>query len=164
MQENLLPPDERALRSHIESPAFVTGVEKGKWHIIGDLDWPILMVAVSASPREYAPSEFYFQFDLTGYPASPPTAAMWDQGTGKVLEPNLYPKGKRAGNVLRIVWPDKPCIYAPFDRLAIDPTHGGHPDWPQKYPHHAWNSKRDLAWVLRYLHELLNDDDYTGIQ
>lgn len=150
--------DERVLRQHIGSPAFTVGVAQKKWRIIGDLKWPHVLIAIAAAPRETGPPEFFFRFDLTDYPASPPTATLWNYQSADVLEEHLRPKGGRAQNVCRIVW-SEPCLYAPFDRVALT----RYPDWPQQFPNHAWNADRDLAWVLRYLHELLNDDEYKGI-
>ena len=61
--------------------------------------------------------------------------------------------------VFRCDWENGRALYAPFDRVALD----SHAAWRQQHPRHAWNAKRDLAWVLEYLHELLNDADYAGV-
>ena len=154
-----MPIDERVLRQHVASSAFTVGIAQEQWRIIGEIKWPYVLIAITAAPRETGPPEFFFRFNLANYPASPPTATLWDPQSAAVLEASLRPKGGRAGNVFRIVWQDKPCLYAPFDRVAL--TH--YPDWSQQFPKRAWNANRDLAWVLRYLHELLNDDEYEGV-
>ena len=161
MIEPSMPLDECSFRTHTKSAVFVAGVDEAKWRIVGSIEWPIVMIAISAADRTGAPSEFFFRFDLSDYPAAPPTARLWNLETGKDLEQNLRPTGERVSNVFRIVWPESPCLYAPFDRLAIAP--GRHPEWKQQYPNRSWTPKRHLTWVLKYLHELLNDHDYAGI-
>ena len=159
MGANSISPDERVLRQHLKSACFQDGMERGKWRIVDDQTWPVLIVAVTASEREKAPREFLLQFNLTNYPDSPPTATPWNATTGNVLEPEFRPKGEQVGHVFRHDWEKGRALYAPFDRVALD----GHPDWRKKYPRRVWNSSRDLAWVLKILHEMLNNDDYTGI-
>ena len=152
-------PDERALRDHITGPRFVDGVERGKWRVVGDVEWPHVLVAVSAAPRKDAPREFFLRVDVAGYPSSPPTLMPWDPVAGGVLGAESRPKGERAGLVFRSDWKKGAALYAPFDRVALK----GHSKWSRQHPRRIWNPGRDLAWVLQYLHDLLNDADYTGV-
>lgn len=156
---HLAPPDERAFREHITSPRFSDGIERGRWRIVGDINWPYVLVAVSAAPRENAPKEFFLRFDLAGYPTVAPTATPWNPTSGGILEAGLRPKGEHAGHVFRTDWEDGKALYAPYDRVALK----GHPGWPKQYPRRTWDAMKDLAWVLQLLHELLNEPDYTGI-
>ena len=39
----------------------------------------------------------------------------------------------------------------------------GHAKWPRQHPGETWDPAKDLAWVLRQLHRLLNDDLYLGV-
>lgn len=154
-----MTPDERALHEHLKSPRFMAGVEQKRWRIEGEIEWPHALIAVSAAPRPNAPGEFFLRFDLAGYPAAPPTAAPWDPDRGGVLAADRRPKGERAGVVFRCDWKNGTALYAPFDRVALT----GHGDWTKRHPLHAWNEKRNLAWVLEYLHGLLNAPDYAGV-
>lgn len=154
-----MPPDERALRGHIAGPRFIDGVERGKWRVVGDIEWPYVLVAVTAATRVNAPREYFLRVDAAGYPSSAPTLTPWDPETRDVLAADSRPKGERAGAIFRSDWADGEALYAPFDRVAL----GGHSGWRQKHPRHTWHAGRDLAWVLQYLHDLLNDADYTGV-
>ena len=154
-----MPPDERVLRQHVASARFQEGVDRGRWQIVGDIAWPVVMIALKAGPRDSAPSEYVLRFDLAGYPESAPTATPWNPTTGDVLEPALRPKGERVGHVFRTNWEDGRALYAPFDRVALN----GHSRWKTQHPRRVWDSSKDLAWLLQILHEMLNNDDYTGI-
>ena len=154
-----ISPDERVFREHVSSARFQEGVGRGRWRIVGDIAWPVVMVAVSAGPRDNAPSEYVLRFDLNGYPETAPTATPWNPTTGHVLEQELRPKGERVGLSFRADWEDGKALYEPFDRVALHV----HPDWTRKHPRRAWDSSRDLTWLLQILHEMLHNDDYTGI-
>ena len=154
-----MSPDERVLRQHVASARFQDGVERGRWQIVGDIGWPVVMIAVSAGPRDSAPSEYVLRFDLAGYPETAPTATPWNPTTGDVLESALRPKGERVGHVFRTDWEGGRALYAPFDRVALN----GHSSWKKQHPRRAWDSSKDLGWLLQILHEMLNNDDYTGI-
>ena len=159
MMVEAMAPDERALRSHLERPAFVEGLARGRWRVMGQVDWPHVLVAVSAAPRDNGPPEFFLRFNLDGYPASAPTATPWDPETSDKLELDRRPKGEVVGHIFRTDWEEGDALYAPFDRVALK----RHPAWSQKYQGQAWDPSKDLAWVLRQLHRLLNDDLYLGV-
>lgn len=154
-----LSPDERVLRQHVVSARFQEGMDRGRWRIVGDITWPVAMITITAGRRHGAPSEYLLRFDLAGYPDSPPTATPWNATTGDVLEANFRPKGNQVGRVFRSDWENGRALYAPFDRVALN----GHSNWMTDHPRKVWNSSRDLAWLLQILHEMLNNDDYTGI-
>ena len=154
-----IPPDERALRQHVASARFQEGVYRGRWQIVDEAAWPIVMITVTAARRDGAPSDYLLRFDLSGYPESAPTATPWNATTGSVLESELRPKGERVGHVFRTDWEDGRALYAPFDRVALN----GHPNWMTQHSRQVWDPSKDLAWLLQILHEMLNNDDYTGI-
>ena len=154
-----MSPDERVLRQHVASARFQEGVDRGRWQVLGDIAWPVVMIALTAGPRDSAPSEYVLRFDLAGYPESAPTATPWNPKTGNVLESALRPKGERVGHVFRADWNGGRALYAPFDRVALN----GHSSWKNQHPRRIWNSSKDLSWLLQILHEMLNNDDYTGI-
>ena len=154
-----MPPDERVFRDHVISARFQDGVGRGRWQIVGDIAWPVVLVAVAAGRRDNAPSEYVLRFDMSGYPETAPTATPWNPTNGGVLEQGLRPKGIRVGYVFRTDWKEGKALYAPFDRVALH----SHPKWTRQHPRRAWDSSRDLTWLLQILHEMLNNDDYTGI-
>ena len=154
-----MSPDERVLRYHVTSTRFQEGVERGRWRIVGDTAWPVVLVAVAAAPRDSAPFEYFLRFDLAGYPDTAPTATPWSLTTGDVLQQELRPKGARVGHVFRADWENGRALYAPFDRVALN----SHPNWQTEHPRRVWDSSKDLTWLLQILHEMLNNDDYTGI-
>ena len=156
---SVISPDEQVFREHISNPRFLDGVHRGRWRIEGETDWPYVVISVSAAQRDGAPPQFYLRFDLSNYPISAPTVSPWNPETGRVLEPNLRPKGANVAHVFRSDWEEGKALYAPFDRVALQ----SHPDWQSRYPRRAWDSQRDIIWVLQYIHEILNCDDYEGI-
>jgi hypothetical protein len=147
-----LPPsaEERVLRAHLERAEFLAGVRERRWRLIS-LEWPTAMIAVAAAARRGAPREFFFRFDLTGYPRQGPNAFPWDVETDANLAADKRPKGERVGLAFRADWQG---MYLPVDRSAIS----GH-NWRSW----RWDDTKEITFYLRLLYELLNDDDYTGI-
>lgn len=154
-----LAPDERALRAALDAAAFRSGVDGGRWRLV-DLNWPIGVFAVSAAERPNSPSEYGLRIDLTRYPQDAPTAAPWDLGLNAPLAADGRPKGARADHVFRTDWEHGEALYAPWDRKGLN----AHSEWAQNHPADAWHSGRDVAFFLSRVHELLNADDYSGIQ
>lgn len=76
-----------------------------------------------------------------------------------MLDQDRRPKGGRAGPAFRPDWKSGAALYLPFDRVALE----AHPQWRTRYRHRAWNGRRDLAWALRFLHDLLDDPDCLGV-
>jgi hypothetical protein len=157
--EQLIAPDERAVREHLRAARFQAGVDARYWRLVAEVAWPHALIAVSAAARPGAPSEFLLFFELNGYPLSAPTAGPWDADTNALLDAARRPKGERAGHVFRADWENGRALYAPWDRVALE----GHPGWAAQYPRFAWNAKRDLAFYLENVHEILTDGDYVGI-
>ena len=156
---NPMSPDERVFREHVTSARFQEGVERRRWRIVDDIAWPVVIVAVAAAPRDNAPPEYILRFELTGYPETAPTATPLEPTTGGVLEQGLRPKGERVGHVFRTDWEGGKALYAPFDRVALN----SHTNWRTQHPRREWDSSKDLTWLLQILHEMLSNDDYTGI-
>lgn len=155
-----MAPDERTLRGHLAGGGFRSGVESGMWRLLS-LEWPFALVAISAAPRGSAPTEFVVRFELSGYPNVAPTGGIWDAEAGTSLPQNKRPKGDKLALVFRAdrwVAGDN-AMYAPWDRLGLQ----AHPNWQQEAPHFAWNSSRDLTFILENLHGLLNSDEYIGV-
>ena len=131
--------DERVFREHVSSDQFTDRVERGNWRVVGDIEWPHVLIAVSAAPRDGAPEEFFLRFNLAGYPNSAPTATPWDPQKGDVLGEEQRPKGDRVGLVFRSDWEGGIALYAPFDRVALN-SHG---DWKSRYPRQTWDARKE---------------------
>ena len=152
-------PDERVLREHLTDFRFETGVKQGRWRIVGCIEWPHVLVAVSAGQRKNSPNEFFLRFDLSGYPVEAPTATPWDTTVAGVLAPELRPKGEHVAHVFRSDWESGLALYAPFDRIALR----SHPDWQRTHASYAWDATKNITWILQILYRWLNDEDYKGI-
>lgn len=154
-----MAPDERALRDHLAGGGFRAGAVAGRWRLI-DVAWPYVTVAVTAACRPNSPTEFTLRFECSGYPHIAPTGGIWDLVSGTLLAADRRPKGERAGQLFRTDgWAaGATAMYAAWDRAGLL----AHPEWAQKYPLLAWNSTRDLTFILDKVYEVLNGDDYVG--
>lgn len=148
-------PDQRALLACLESPRFRSGVDSGKWRVVA-IEWPYVYLAVSAAPRGGAHIEYGLRAELTGYPQQPPACTAWSLEHNRQLTPDERPKGERAGDVFKHSWKEGEALYAPWDRSCAR-----YSDWATKHPALAWHAGRDLTFVLRQVHDLLNDVDET---
>jgi hypothetical protein len=151
-------PDERALAADLAGARFRDGASRGFWRVLS-LEWPFLLVAVSAAPRSGAPGEFVLKIECSGYPTQAPTACPWDTETNAVLPAEKRPKGERAEQVFRSDWENGRALYAPWDRVALS----GHSEWPARHARSMWHAHRDITFFLTNVYELVNDDDYRGI-
>lgn len=155
-----MTPDERALREHLNGGRFMAGVAAGRWRLIS-IEWPYVVVAVSAAERPSSPTEFVLRIEVAGYPQIAPTGGLWDITTNTWLPADQRPKGERIAQLFRMDgWAGAPnAMYAAWDRIGLQ-THGG---WADSNPLEAWNPTRDLSFILINVHEHLNADDYLGI-
>jgi len=155
-----LTPEERAFRTHVAGGRFRSGTGRGHWRLVeADLAWPNVLIAVSAAPREGAPTEFFLKFDLSGYPTAAPTAGAWHPTEHRWLTAAERPKGGRAEKAFRADWREGQALYIPGDRLAI----GGHENWAGQSPGWAWDPTEGITRYLRHVHTLLNEDEYRGV-
>ena len=160
MTATALAPDERALRQHLHGARFQAGLQARKWRLVS-LEWPVAIIAVAATLRIGAPSEFAIRFHLGGYPDAAPTGSLWDVAASTHLLAAVRPKGDRVAIIFRCDGWLGGCLamYAAWDRVGLQ----AHPEWAQRYPRTAWHAKRDLAFILENVHEMLNADDYLGV-
>ena len=160
MTDIAIGPDERAVRAHLNSGAFLAGVAAGRWSVVG-VEWPYVTVMVSAAPREGAPPGYTIRFELSGYPTIAPTGCIWDIERNEPLAAELRPKGDEVAILFRVdAWPAAPnAMYAPWDRLALV----DHAGWSTTAPHFAWHEGRTLTFILNELHRIFHSDAYLGI-
>lgn len=153
-----VPPDERVFRAHVESAAFQSGLDRGRWRPVR-VEWPHALIAVAAAPRPGGPAEYVLRFDCRNYPQDAPTARLWDLERDCPLETGRWPGGTgRVSAVFRPEWQNGTCLYLPCDRVSA----AGHHDWPAKHPSLTWSPDRDITLYLRAVHDLLHSRDYTG--
>lgn len=154
-----IAPDEHAVRDHLRSGRFRAGVAARRWRLVS-VEWPFVLIAVSAAQRPNSPTEFVLRLEMTGYPHTAPTGSLWDVDANTSLAAEMRPKGQREQLFRTDGWTGgATAMYAPWDRIALQ----SHPDWPQKYPLQSWNPSRDLSFILSNVHDALNADDYLGI-
>lgn len=153
-----VPPDQLVLQADLAAPEFRYGEIQGKWRHAATA-WPHVTIAVSAAKRPNAPEKYGFRFECSGYRHTPVTAQPWDLQSGTALPPARWPTGRLLiPSVFRPEWKNGVCLYLPCDRMSIE----GHGDWIHKHPNRLWQSQRGIICYLEQLHDLLNQDDYSG--
>lgn len=156
----VMGPDERTFRAHVHGGRFQRGVVGMRWKLVR-IQWPHAIITVAATPRDGAPLEYAFRFELTNYPQVPPTAQPWDVAHDTPLAFPQWPQGRsRVPAAFRPDWHGGQCLYLPCDRISID----GHHAWHSQHPSMIWSPQGDITQYLRILHELLTSSDYTGIR
>ena len=153
-----MAPDERAVREDLRSARFQLGVDGGRWRLLS-FEWPVGFFAVAAAERPGSPVEYVLRIDFSGYPQHAPTATPWDLDCNDQLSADERPKGQHVGHVFRTDWNHGQALYAPWDRVALE----GHSNWVNDHVVYAWHPRRDIAFFLGCVYDLLNDDDYTGV-
>ena len=154
MSEELLSPDERMLRLHLESGRFRSGTAAGWWWLVS-LDWPHLVIGIKARDG----IEYGFRFHCADYPHTAVTAQPWDLEQNARLLANRWPKGRaRVSYAFNPGWKNGTCLYLPCDRLSIQ----GHENWRHEHPALLWDPQKGICKYLGIIHELLNSSDYGG--
>ena len=154
MSEELLPPDERMLRLHLESGRFRSGTAAGWWRLVS-LAWPHLVIGIKARDG----IEYGFRFHCADYPHTAVTAQPWDLEQNARLPANRWPKGHaRVSYAFNPGWKNGTCLYLPCDRLSIQ----GHENWRHEHPALLWDPQKGICKYLGIIHELLNSSDYGG--
>jgi hypothetical protein len=149
---------ERLFRDDVTSGDFAAGVDRGYWNMLS-LSWPIALIEVAAAPRENAPDGYVLRFDLSGYPDAP-TAQLWDPQADAPLAVSQWPGGgERTLRAFNPAW-NPNALYLPIDRLALL----GHDAWRAIPGTHVWDPAGDITQYVRLVHELLNEDCYTGVR
>ncbi len=159
-QTEIVRPDERAFRDHVEGAAFRSGVARGRWRLV-DVHWPHAIFAVSAVPREGAPDEYGFRFNLAGYPQQAPTAQPWDLDRGAPLAHSDWPGGgaqSRVALAFNPGWKGGQALYLPCDREALP----GHSAWLTLHPDLLWTPDKTITFFLQIIYDLLHSSGYRG--
>jgi len=167
-----MPTPQEIFGRDLASDAFQAGCVRGRWGFLDDSNrpegvlpivWPNAVIWIVAAARPKSPARYYFYFDLTGYPAAAPTSHCWDPATRTLLPDPKWPCSRDAQELtFRKEYPGngRRALYAPWDRMAREG--GGHAEWTA-LAGLFWNpEKHTIADYLRFTHELLNADHYTG--
>lgn len=141
----------KAVLKDLASPRFRVGAASNRWRLVSD-NFPMLIFAVAAIEACGARGEYFFRFELSGFPTTAPEVNIWDPGANARLILAHRPKGSP-----RIVeafkdWGDN-TVYRPWDRKA-----GAHNNWNATHPTLAWRPDRDLAFILEDLYGLLTSN------
>jgi hypothetical protein len=147
-------PDHRAFSASLKLPVFRMGAADGRWNMIS-VEWPIALIEVTASVGTYV-----LRFELSGYPAQPPTAQLWDVDAKARLGDACWPgsKGGRVREVFRRDWQNGTALYLPCDRITI----ATHPGWVTQMPAKLWRPDGSIVQYLEAVYELLNSADFTS--
>jgi len=152
--------DARVFHAHIQAGPFQNGIDRGRWRLIS-IDWPHAIIAVAAAPRDNAPDEYAFRFNLAGYPQTAPTAQPWDVARNAALQTAQWPSGQaRVSLAFNPGWQGGGALYLPCDRISIQ----GHDAWRTQHPHMLWRPTGDITQYLEIVHDLLTSSDYSGIR
>ena len=150
--DNAENPAKAAADADLASPRFRAGVLRKNWRKVS-YDFPLLIMAVAAVEPDGGASEYFFRFELAGFPGVAPAAQIWDCQTNSLLAVNRRPKGSQRVLEAFKNWEPHNTVYRPWER-----TSGAHNNWAQSHPDLAWHSKRDLTFVLEDLNGLLTSN------
>lgn len=154
MTGELVAPDEKMLRLHLDSGRFRSGVARGWWRFVA-LKWPHAIIRVTARDE----AEYGFRFHCGDYPRAAVTGQPWDVEADGPLSAARWPTGSgRVALAFNPNWKNGTCLYLPCDRNSIN----GHDKWIHEHPALLWEPAKGLCKYLRIIHELLNSADYGG--
>ena len=148
-----LTPDARAFGADVAAAPFCLGEVGGKWRL-REIVWPKALIDVTASVGTVS-----LRFDLSGFPAQPPTAQLWDPVANCPLPFHRWPRGKggRVSDVFRSDWQHGTALYLACDRVTIMT----HPNWVTQMPARLWRTNGSIVQYLEEVYVLLNSEDYS---
>lgn len=153
MEPNDWGPDQRTLESHLLAVRFLAGVEEGRWKVLKS-DFPHLYVRVqSIDPETQVSAKNDFHLLCDGYPLPGPFVERWDFEQGG--RPPAPPSGTCSPGYCDALkdWDHENShggIYRAWQRCAAL-----HNDWANKRSDEAWHQKREIAFIMERLHDLV---------
>ncbi|MGI8428075.1 MAG: DUF7665 family protein [Solirubrobacteraceae bacterium] len=158
VQPDALAGPELLFREDLEGAPLNAGVDRGWWQV-RSVAFPYAAIEIAAAPRASSPDWFAFRFDISIYPQAP-SAQPWDLALGLPLPPPRWPGGShRIQRVFNPAWRTD-ALYLPMDALALE----GHDGWLTQHACHVWDPGKDITQYLRLVHDLLNEEGYTGVR
>lgn len=97
---------QNAVAVDLASARFRAGVGRGQWKQVS-YAFPVLVVA--AIEPDGKTSEYYFRFELSGFPGTAPEVTIWDPATNALVAADKRPKGSERVNKAFQVW-DSPFL------------------------------------------------------
>ncbi|MGB8411831.1 MAG: hypothetical protein WCE23_03300 [Candidatus Binatus sp.] len=144
-------PVQKAITFDLSSARFLAGVARRQWRKVS-YDFPVLVMAVAAIEPNGKSTEYFFRFELSGFPGTAPEIKIWDSKTSGLLAVDKRPKGSERVVKAFQDWGDH-TVYRPWERFS-----GGHNNFARDFPDLAWHPKRDLTFILEDLHGLLTSN------
>ena len=153
MEPNDWGPDRQTLEAHLRAVRFLVGAEEGRWEVL-ESAFPHLYVRVRGTDRETGASAKHdFHLVCDGYPQPGPFVERWD------YDLRCRPAPPVAGSC-------SPGFCDALKDWDHDNRHGGiyrawqryaavHNDWANKRPDEAWHQKREIAFIMGRLHDLV---------
>lgn len=142
-------PDEKALVEDLESSRFVSGSDRGYWHLVGR-DGVVVTFDLAAKNGRH----IGVRLECTGYPGVAPTGELWSIADDVSLPVERWPQGGRASEVFNPAWCNNiqaMAFYFPYDRRALV----GHEPWGSAHPGYVWDLDKTVVDVLYLLREVL---------
>lgn len=148
-------PDELTLRRQLETVAFVSGVETGRWEVL-ELEFPALVVRVNGSDFSGGTLvSMDFQLLCDSFPVVGPFVQSWNLASRcRPSPPDASKAPPPLVDAFKEWTRDDNCgyggIYRGWQRYAA--IHNG---WAQKYPEDAWRRDRPLTFIMEKLYGLV---------
>lgn len=147
-------PDERTLTAELSSVRFLCGVEEGRWAVLR-FEFPHLYVRVVAR-HAHAPVGLAQDFHLVGdgFPDPGPFVEAWsfEQGVRPPPPSEGSPGFTDALKHWEVSTGAHGGIYRAWQRHAA-----AHNAWASLRPEQAWHSRRDIAFIMERLYELVSE-------
>ena len=143
-------PDERTLTAELDDVGFLCGVAEGRWEVL-EYKFPHLYVRVSArcGVVQFA-QDFHLVCD--GHPDPGPFVEAWSYAQG--LRPAPPTRGSPGFLDAMKDWSVSERVHGGIYR-AWQRHAASHGDWAQKRPDWAWNSRRNITFIMERLYELV---------
>lgn len=141
----------KAVAADLSSARFRAGERRGHWRKVS-FEFPVLVMAIAAVELDGTASEYFFRFELTGFPAAAPEVKIWDPEAKTLLAGSRRPKGSHRVTEAFKSWGSE-TVYRPWDRCS-----GPHNNFATVHSELAWHAKRELTFILEDLHGLLTSN------
>jgi hypothetical protein len=155
MAEAEITPAQATLSAQMDSIAFVSAVDEGRWQVLA-LSWPHLYVRVRAKAGDDVTFEHDFHLECTGYPDPGPYVERWAYAgdathgarpaTPNAGAPGFFEAMKEWGSGA------EGGIYRAWNRGAAQ-----HNDWTKKRPDEAWHRGRPITFIMEQLYALVSE-------
>ena len=155
MAEAKTTPAQATLSSQMDSVAFVSAVDEGRWRVLA-LSWPHLYVQVRSKAEGDIEFEHDFRLECTGYPDPGPYVERWDYAEDATHGVRSTAPSAGAPGFIEAMkeWGGgaEGGIYRAWNRGAAH-----HNDWIKKRPDEAWHRDRQITFIMEQLYALVSE-------